>query len=142
VAQAYWAGRDSGLPNGILLAVPNRDPVVSEEDGDGDLVEKAILESLDEAERRGIAGRDVTPFLLKRVAMRTGGASLRSNIALVKRNATVGVAQELRRWINDQCIFFCSFSICNRLFCIFDTFSEPNMVEKYIVYLPFPIYNG
>jgi hypothetical protein len=32
----------------------------------------------------------VTPFLLKRVAELTGGASLRANIALIKHNAAVG----------------------------------------------------
>lgn len=83
VARAYRAGRDLDLPNGLLLAVPNYNPA-------GDAVENAIVESLQEAERQGIMGRDVTPFILKRVAERTGGASLRSNIALVKRNASVG----------------------------------------------------
>ena len=32
----------------------------------------------------------MTPFLLKRVAELTGGASLRANIALIKNNARVG----------------------------------------------------
>ena len=34
----------------------------------------------------------MTPFLLKRVAELTGGASLAANIALVKHNAAVGAA--------------------------------------------------
>lgn len=43
-----------------------------------------------EAEVAGIEGNDVTPFILKTVAEKTSGDSLRSNIALVKNNAKVG----------------------------------------------------
>jgi len=45
---------------------------------------------LQEAEVAGIEGNDVTPFILKTVAEKTSGDSLRSNIALVKNNAKVG----------------------------------------------------
>ncbi|HLA01279.1 MAG TPA: pseudouridine-5'-phosphate glycosidase, partial [Aestuariivirga sp.] len=34
-------------------------------------------------------GKDVTPFLLARMATVTGGRSLKANIALVKHNALV-----------------------------------------------------
>ena len=43
-----------------------------------------------EAEVAGIEGNNVTPFILKTVAEKTSGDSLRSNIALVKNNAMVG----------------------------------------------------
>ncbi|RYG56012.1 hypothetical protein EON66_03910, partial [archaeon] len=43
-----------------------------------------------EADENLIAGRDVTPFLLKRVNELSTGNSLKSNIALVKNNAAVG----------------------------------------------------
>jgi pseudouridine-5'-phosphate glycosidase len=43
-----------------------------------------------EAESLGIKGKDVTPFLLKRVNERSQGESLRANIALVKNNAHKG----------------------------------------------------
>ena len=46
--------------------------------------------ALAEAAAANVGGAAVTPFLLKRVAELTGGASLRANIALIKHNARVG----------------------------------------------------
>ena len=46
--------------------------------------------ALAEAAAANVGGAAVTPFLLKRVAELTGGASLRANIALIKNNARVG----------------------------------------------------
>ena len=67
----------------MLVAVPNDDPA-------GANVEKAIQEVLVEADGLGIKGQDVTPFILKNVAEKTQGDSLRSNMALVEENAKVG----------------------------------------------------
>jgi pseudouridine-5'-phosphate glycosidase len=50
-------------------------------------IEGVIQAALDEASRKGIAGKETTPFLLKRVNEATQGASLKANIALVKNNA-------------------------------------------------------
>jgi pseudouridylate synthase len=50
-------------------------------------IESAIQAALDEAAKKGIAGKATTPFLLQRVNEVTGGASLKANIALVKNNA-------------------------------------------------------
>lgn len=83
VARAYLASLELGLPNGMLVAVPNNDPA-------GASVEAAIQETLDEANQLGIMGKDVTPFILKMVAEKTRGDSLKSNISLVKNNAAVG----------------------------------------------------
>jgi len=61
-------------------------------------VEIAIQEALQEADAAGMEGRDVTPFILRAVAEKTGGDSLRSNMSLVKRNAEVGadIANSIR----------------------------------------------
>ena len=83
IARAYLSGLDLDMPNGMLVAVPNEDPA-------GEAVENAIQSALDEADVAGVDGRDVTPFILKRVAEMTGGDSLRSNIALVRNNARIG----------------------------------------------------
>lgn len=83
VASAYWAARDLNLAHGMMVAVPNQDPA-------GANVEEAIQAALAEADEQGIHGQAVTPFLLKRIAEITGGESLRSNMALVQRNAEVG----------------------------------------------------
>lgn len=83
VASIYIAARSLGLPQGMLVAVPNYDPA-------GENVERAIQAALVEAKEKNIAGQDVTPFILKAVAAKTGGDSLRSNMALVRQNAEVG----------------------------------------------------
>lgn len=50
----------------------------------------AILdEALAEAANGSIRGRELTPFLLSRMAERSGGATLRANIALLENNARV-----------------------------------------------------
>jgi pseudouridine-5'-phosphate glycosidase len=85
VARIYWASRQLQLQQGMLVAVPNHDPA-------GANVESAIQEALREADANHILGKDVTPFILKRVAETTKGDSLKSNIALVKQNAKVGAS--------------------------------------------------
>jgi pseudouridine-5'-phosphate glycosidase len=51
------------------------------------LHDRVLRESLDAAAAGGVAGRDVTPFLLNRFHRETGGASLAANVRLVLRNA-------------------------------------------------------
>eukprot|EP00571_Detonula_confervacea_P003575 CAMPEP_0172313262 /NCGR_PEP_ID=MMETSP1058-20130122/19849_1 /TAXON_ID=83371 /ORGANISM="Detonula confervacea, Strain CCMP 353" /LENGTH=666 /DNA_ID=CAMNT_0013026885 /DNA_START=141 /DNA_END=2137 /DNA_ORIENTATION=+ len=92
VASAFLtSSKELGMPCGMLVAVPNHDPA-------GQNVEIAIQEALQEAEASGIQGRDVTPFILRTVAEKTDGDSLRSNMSLVKRNAEVGadIANSIR----------------------------------------------
>ena len=72
------------LGNGELLAVPNPEPA-----GDGAAVAVAIETALIEAQAAQISGAASTPFLLKRVAELTSGASLRANVALVRNNSKV-----------------------------------------------------
>ncbi|KAG9128905.1 hypothetical protein Leryth_009625 [Lithospermum erythrorhizon] len=74
------------LKTGILLAVP----IPKEHSTSGSLIESAIQRALKEAREKGITGNAETPFLLSRVNELTGGASLTSNIALVKNNARIG----------------------------------------------------
>lgn len=51
------------------------------------VVDAWITQALAEAAAQGVAGAAVTPFLLARVAALSGGASLKTNIALVLNNA-------------------------------------------------------
>lgn len=83
IASTYIIAQELGLLHGMLVAVPNDDPA-------GANVEEAIQAALNDAEAQGVSGRDVTPFILKLVAEKTAGDSLRSNMALVERNAAVG----------------------------------------------------
>ncbi|XP_055800603.1 pseudouridine-5'-phosphate glycosidase [Solanum dulcamara] len=72
--------------SGILIAVP----IPREHSASGSLIESAIQQAIQEAREKKITGNAETPFLLARVNELTGGASLASNIALVKNNARVG----------------------------------------------------
>ena len=49
----------------------------------------ALRAGLEEMGRRGIKGKDVTPFLLDRFAAETGGESLRVNKKIISGNARV-----------------------------------------------------
>lgn len=73
------AGFDLGMKNGMIVAVPNPSPAAG-----GARVDAAIRVALSEADSRGLTGRDVTPFVLARVNEKTGGESLKSNVALVR----------------------------------------------------------
>jgi pseudouridine-5'-phosphate glycosidase len=74
-----------GLGGGVLVAnpVPEADEIPSGEIAA--LVEAAVAE----AQRAGITGKAVTPFLLSRLLDLTNGRSLATNIALVKNNAAL-----------------------------------------------------
>ena len=74
-----------GLGGGILVA----NPVPSSDEITADEMKGFIDEAIAEAERRGVVGKAVTPFLLSFLFERTGGCSLATNIALVKNNAAL-----------------------------------------------------
>lgn len=77
---ARKAGFDLGMRNGMVVAVPNPAPMSG-----GAGIDAAIHEALEQAEARGLKGRDITPFVLASVNETTGGHSLKSNVALVRR---------------------------------------------------------
>ncbi|RVW76048.1 putative ribonuclease H protein [Vitis vinifera] len=85
-AQLIDANIKLKLGTGILIAVP----IPKEHAASGSLIESAIQLTLKEARDKNIIGNAETPFLLARVNELTGGASLASNIALVKNNAAIG----------------------------------------------------
>lgn len=77
----------------MVVAVPNPSPMAG-----GGGVDAAIHLALEEANAKGLKGRDVTPFVLASVNETTGGQSLKSNVALVR--ATVGASAYSRRsWV-------------------------------------------
>ncbi|KAF9109412.1 hypothetical protein BGX27_007649 [Mortierella sp. AM989] len=92
-AEIIAANHAVGLQSGIVIGVP-----IPEADAMNDLlVGKAIDLAIKESSEQGIFGKESTPFLLKRVNELTGGNSLKSNIALVKQNASVAakIAKDL-----------------------------------------------
>jgi pseudouridine-5'-phosphate glycosidase len=85
VAQVFKAQRDLGIPSALLVTVP----VPEEAELPLEVLEKVLDEALGAAEREHIGGRDLTPFLLSRMAQQSGGATLKANIALLENNARV-----------------------------------------------------
>lgn len=83
VARIFRTQRELGLPNGLLVALPPPPDAAMPRDD----VEAAIVRALDEAEAAGIAGKNVTPFLLARVGELTRGRSRETNMALLLNNA-------------------------------------------------------
>lgn len=65
-------------------------PIPEEHAAEGEMVESAIQQALEECGQKGIDGAGVTPFLLEKIRELTGGKSLTSNINLVKNNAKIG----------------------------------------------------
>jgi pseudouridylate synthase len=73
------------VPGAVVVA----NPLPENEQIDPELHDRVLREGLEAAAQAGIAGRDVTPFLLERFHSRTGGESLRANVRLVLRNAAL-----------------------------------------------------
>ena len=93
VANIFRAQRDLGIDSALLVAVPvpARAEVPAEE------LQPVLTTALEDAEWNGITGSALTPFLLSQMAERSGGATLRANIALLENNARVAsaIAREL-----------------------------------------------
>jgi len=85
VVEIYRAQNELGLNSALLVTVP----VPREAEVQAKLLNRALAESLDQAEREKIGGRDLTPFLLAQMSARSDGATLRANIALLENNARI-----------------------------------------------------
>lgn len=72
-----------GLPGGLVVA----NPIPLEHELPQDIHDAALAVAVAEAAAAGIRGRAVTPFLLERMRVLTGDASLRANEALLLNNA-------------------------------------------------------
>jgi pseudouridine-5'-phosphate glycosidase len=80
--RAHWG---VGLTSGVLIAVS----APEDQAADPAQVEEAIAQALSEAAEAVVRGKEVTPFLLSRVAQLTGGKSVNANLALLRQNAAV-----------------------------------------------------
>lgn len=85
IVQIIRSQRELGIVSALLVTVP----VPEAAEVASELLERVILESLKEAEKSQIAGRDVTPFLLARMSEASGGATHHANVALLENNAQV-----------------------------------------------------
>ena len=75
--------KEMGITGGMLVA----NPVPAEDEIPADAMAVHITAAQTEVEAKRISGKAVTPYLLARILDLTGGASLRTNIALVENNA-------------------------------------------------------
>ncbi|WP_045389518.1 pseudouridine-5'-phosphate glycosidase [Falsirhodobacter sp. alg1] len=83
IAAAHLMRAKLGVPGGQLVA----NPIAEEDEIPAAVINPAIEAALADAERQGIAAKEVTPFLLDHIFRSTEGKSLASNIQLVLNNA-------------------------------------------------------
>ncbi len=85
LAEALRLKWELALTGGLVIA----NPIPAEHEMEPELINGCIAEAVAEADRRGIRGKDVTPFVLARLHEVTEGASVAANKALVYNNARV-----------------------------------------------------
>ena len=80
ILAARWRLPQSG---GVLVA----NPIPAADEIPAAAIEGRIRGAMSQAERAGVSGKEVTPFLLARIRDLTDGESQRANVALVYNNA-------------------------------------------------------
>lgn len=83
IAKLMFISESMSLNSGMIVAVPNPSPGESVE------IQASIDSSLASAQKLGIHGSKITPYILAEVERLTKGKSLDSNISLVMNNARV-----------------------------------------------------
>ncbi len=86
IAAIIQARRELNLAQGMLVTVPVPESAALPVDE----AEAAITEATRLADTAGVAGKDVTPFVLSKVKDLTGGRSMQANVALLLNNAGIG----------------------------------------------------
>ncbi len=74
-------------------------PIPDEYSLDATMMDNYISQAIEECHKKGIKGKQITPFLLAKIVELTKGKSLEANIALIKNNAKVAaqIALELTK---------------------------------------------
>ncbi|KAL7075497.1 hypothetical protein ACQ4LE_005368, partial [Meloidogyne hapla] len=114
-----------GLQKGILIACPI--PIENKERSD--FVEKAINQALNEANSKNIFGKEVTPFLLQRVAELSGGESVILNISLLENNAKI--AAQLANLYDNKIKNINNMEDKRKAFSIFFPSNQLNFQKEY-----------
>ena len=98
VARLFLMHLEVGLPSSLLVVnpIPRKDEIPEKK------ITSLISEAIFKAEELKISGKELTPFLLKTVAQKTGGDSLKANISLAKHNISLGakIAKEVSLCVN------------------------------------------
>ncbi len=82
ILRAHWEVTRAG---GALICVPCPEDIAVE----ASAVEPLLQRALAQAQAERITGKELTPFLLSRLAELTGGETMRANLALLRQNARV-----------------------------------------------------
>ncbi len=85
IAKIFKVKMDLGIGGGILVT----NPIEKEKEISNEIIDKAIERALLNANKSGIHGKTVTPFLLSKIVEYVPDA-LRANIDLVRSNAALG----------------------------------------------------
>ncbi len=85
IAEALHIKWQLPLAGGALVCVP----IPQQYSIDEAVIDNAIDDALAQLKRKGISGKDCTPFLLKAIAEITGGDSLNANVELILNNARI-----------------------------------------------------
>ncbi len=95
VAQAFQMRKALGLQGGMLIA----NPIPANSEIPPIEIDPVIALAVQDAEAQNITGKDLTPFLLRRIFEETEGRSLESNISLILNNARLAaeIAAEIVR---------------------------------------------
>jgi pseudouridine-5'-phosphate glycosidase len=88
VAQIFRAQQALEIRSALLVTVP----VPEEFEFPAAELERTLNSAIQSAEQEQVGGRELTPFLLSRMAQMSEGATLRTNIALLENNARVAAA--------------------------------------------------
>jgi len=93
VASIFKAKKELGIAGAILIA----NPIPQNVEIPYPIMEEWINTALNVLKEQGITGKDVTPFLLKKIFELSEGKTLKANIALIKNNAQVAtrIAKEV-----------------------------------------------
>ena len=86
LASMVLTKEELNLKGGTLVV----NPIPKEDSLDASYINAIIDEAVASSVKEGILGKDVTPYLLKKIVEETKGESLKANLALVYNNAKVG----------------------------------------------------
>jgi pseudouridine-5'-phosphate glycosidase len=86
-ARTMYAKWQSGLAGGLVIANPVPEKMAMDEETINQYIAQALEECESLQQQGKLQGKEVTPYLLRRISELSEGSSLETNIALVKHNA-------------------------------------------------------
>lgn len=86
LAEMIYTKNQLNLKGGVLIV----NPIPKEYSLDNSYINSIIDKAIEDSVKENVLGKDVTPFLLKRIVEETKGKSLEANLALVYNNAKIG----------------------------------------------------